>query len=54
MAQLNPSDYKIMNKKGEGTFGVVFEAIGKDNKKVAIKRIHKVSNIISRELTILK
>lgn len=48
-------NYKIIRTIGHGSFGYVFEAWSPtDNKKVAIKRIHKVSNQMSREYSILE
>lgn len=47
--------YKIIRKIGQGTFGKVYEAEESNSKrKVAIKRVEKVSNAISREVDILK
>lgn len=47
--------YKIIRKIGQGTFGKVYEAEDStEKKKVAIKRVEKVSNAVSREADILK
>lgn len=46
--------YKIIKKIGQGTFGKVYEAEDGNKKRVAIKRVEKVSNAISREVDILK
>lgn len=44
-----------MKKAGNGAFGFVFEAYDQNNnRKVAIKRTHKVGNLISREFENLK
>ncbi len=46
--------YQPLLMKGKGSFGNVLEAIDKTtNKKVAIKRVHKVENLVSREIQIL-
>jgi len=46
--------YKIIRKIGQGTFGKVYEAEDNRGRKVAIKRIEKATNVISREVDILK
>lgn len=54
MEEKRQKKYKILRKIGEGTFGKVYEAEDENNRKVAIKRIEKSSNTISREVDILK
>lgn len=40
---------------GNGAFGYVFEALDKNTgEKVALKRTHKVGNVVSREYEMLK
>jgi len=63
---MDDRNYKIIRKIGQGTFGKVYEAEdtssnGSNNnnnnngsRKVAIKRVEKVANAISREVDILK
>jgi glycogen synthase kinase 3 beta len=46
--------YKIVRKIGQGTFGKVYEAEDNKSTKVAIKRVEKVANAVSREVDILK
>jgi len=46
--------YHIVRLIGQGTFGKVYEAVDDQNKKVAIKRVEKSDNFISREVDILK
>lgn len=45
--------YQIIRLIGQGTFGKVYEAIDDTNRRVAIKRIEKSANFISREVDIL-
>jgi glycogen synthase kinase 3 beta len=52
--QMDERKYKIIRKIGQGTFGKVYEAEDETGKKVAIKRVEKVTNVISREVDILK
>jgi len=56
--QMEEKKYKIIKKIGQGTFGKVYEASssekGGEEKKVAIKRVEKATNVISREVEILK
>jgi len=49
-----PKKYRIIRKIGQGTFGKVYEAEDENKKRVAIKRVEKNSNAISREVDILK
>lgn len=46
--------YKIIRKIGQGTFGKVYEAEDNNGRRVAIKRVEKATNVISREVDILK
>ena len=47
-------NYKLLREIGHGCFGYVFQAYDvTQNQIVAIKRIHKVSNSISREFEML-
>jgi len=46
--------YHIVRLIGQGTFGKVYEAVDDLNRKVAIKRVEKSDNFISREVDILK
>jgi len=47
-------NYEPLTFRGAGAFGYVIEAYDLDNdKRVAIKRIHKVGNKLSREYLIL-
>jgi len=46
--------YQIIRLVGQGTFGKVYEAIDEHNKRVAIKRVEKSGNFISREVDILE
>jgi len=46
--------YHIIRLIGQGTFGKVYEAIDDNNKRVAIKRVEKSGNFISREVDILQ
>mgnify|MGYP000213942388 CR=1 FL=1 len=53
---LNVPDYELIQTLGSGSFGFVFSALDhKSNppKKVALKRIEKVGNTLSREYEIL-
>jgi len=45
--------YSIIRLIGQGTFGKVYEAIDGKNRRVAIKRVEKSGNFISREVDIL-
>jgi serine/threonine protein kinase len=53
----NPSyfpDYEPISLRGAGAFGYVIEAYDRTNdRRVAIKRTHKVGNKLSREYQIL-
>lgn len=46
--------YQILRLIGQGTFGRVYEALDEKKGKVAIKRVEKNANFISREADILK
>lgn len=47
-------NYKLLKEIGHGCFGYVFQAYdATTNQIVAIKRIHKVTNSISREFEML-
>jgi len=46
--------YQIIRLIGQGTFGKVYEAIDEQKRRVAIKRVEKSSNFISREVDILE
>lgn len=46
--------YHIVRLIGQGTFGKVYEAVDDLNRRVAIKRVEKSDNFISREVDILK
>jgi len=46
--------YQILRLIGQGTFGKVFEALDENKSKVAIKRVERNANFISREADILK
>jgi len=46
--------YHIVRLIGQGTFGKVYEAVDDNNNKVAIKRVEKSDNFISREVDILQ
>lgn len=46
--------YHIIRLIGQGTFGKVYEAVDDNNVKVAIKRVEKSDNFISREVDILQ
>jgi glycogen synthase kinase 3 beta len=46
--------YHIVRLIGQGTFGKVYEAVDDLNRKVAIKRVEKSDNFVSREVDILK
>jgi len=46
--------YTVIRLIGQGTFGKVYEAVDDNNKRVAIKRIEKSGNFVSREVDILK
>ena len=47
-------NYEIIKVIGSGSFGYVFEAFDHaNNRKVALKRIEKVGNQLSREYEIL-
>lgn len=47
-------NYEIIRVVGSGSFGYVFEAFDKNlNRRVALKRIEKVGNQLSREYEIL-
>jgi len=46
--------YQIVRLIGQGTFGKVYEAIDDNNRRVAIKRVEKSGNFISREVDILR
>jgi len=46
--------YHIVRLIGQGTFGKVYEAVDDSNKRVAIKRVEKCDNFISREADILQ
>jgi len=46
--------YTIVRLVGQGTFGKVFEALDENKQRVAIKRIEKNANFISREVDVLK
>jgi len=46
--------YQILRLIGQGTFGRVYEALDEKKSKVAIKRVEKNANFISREADILK
>lgn len=51
---MNPPNYEITKVLGSGAFGFVFEAYDHTNqKKVALKRIEKLGNQLSREFEIL-
>jgi len=45
--------YQIVRLIGQGTFGKVYEALDENNRRVAIKRVEKSDNFISREVDIL-
>ena len=46
--------YKIVRKLGNGAFGTVYQCVDMEtNTLVAIKRIHKAGNVLSREFEIL-
>ncbi len=54
MNQTDFPNYTINRVIGSGSFGYVFEAIDqRTNKKVALKRVEKVGNQLSREFEIL-
>ena len=55
MNQLNKiPEFELLSIRGAGTFGYVIEAFDKHrDTRVAIKRTHKVGNLISREFQIL-
>jgi len=46
--------YHIVRLIGQGTFGKVYEAVDDNNRRVAIKRVEKSGNFISREVDILQ
>ena len=51
---MNPPNYEIIKVLGSGAFGFVFEAYDHNNqRKVALKRIEKLGNQLSREFEIL-
>ena len=51
---MNPPNYEITKVLGSGAFGFVFEAFDHTNhRKVALKRIEKLGNQLSREFEIL-
>ena len=42
-------NYELVRVIGSGSFGYVFEGLDRtNNKKVAIKRVEKVGNVLSR------
>jgi len=46
--------YQVIRLVGQGTFGKVYEAVDEHNRTVAIKRVEKSGNFISREVDILE
>lgn len=51
---MNAPNYEITKVLGSGAFGFVFEAFDHNNqRKVALKRIEKLGNQLSREFEIL-
>lgn len=46
--------YQIIRLVGQGTFGKVYEAFDEQKRRVAIKRVEKSGNFISREVDILE
>jgi len=46
--------YQIIRLIGQGTFGKVYEAIDDNNRRVAIKRVEKSGNFVSREVDVLR
>ena len=51
---MNPPNYEIVKVLGSGAFGFVFEAFDHTNqRRVALKRIEKLGNQLSREFEIL-
>ena len=51
---MNPPNYEIVKVLGSGAFGFVFEAFDHTNQRqVALKRIEKLGNQLSREFEIL-
>ena len=47
-AEINPQNYKIITKIGEGAFGKVFK-VEKDNKYYALKKI-VITNLTKEEI----
>eukprot|EP01111_Echinosteliopsis_oligospora_P007701 TRINITY_DN22970_c0_g1_i1.p1 TRINITY_DN22970_c0_g1~~TRINITY_DN22970_c0_g1_i1.p1 ORF type:complete len:240 (-),score=2.42 TRINITY_DN22970_c0_g1_i1:609-1328(-) len=46
--------YQVIRQIGQGTFGRVYEALDHHQRRVAIKRVEKMSHFVSREVEILQ
>lgn len=52
-ATIGKRSYTIVRLVGQGTFGKVFEALDENKNRVAIKRVEKNANYMSREVEVL-
>ena len=52
--EVEKNKYYIQKELGSGSFGYVFMALDQQDNKFAIKRTKKKSNVLSREIEILK